>query len=112
MKFQHCILAAALTLLLSLAMTACGAGSGESQPTSPSYVPGAKVSANNASKADLQAAFEHAEISNAAKWAREVEEYRPYPEDDPNFNKLRGELAKYNPGSGIVDRIVAELELP
>lgn len=69
----------------------------------------AKVNANTATRAQLQAAFEAAGISNAAQWSREVEEYRPYPTNDPDFAKLRQELAKYNPGPGIVDRIVATL---
>ena len=70
-----------------------------------------KVNANTASVAELQRAFEAAGISNAARWAREVEEYRPYPTDDPSFAKLRRELAKYNPGPGVVDQIVATLAL-
>jgi hypothetical protein len=72
----------------------------------------AKASVNNASRAELQAAFEAAGIPSAAQWAREVEEYRPYPTDDPDLAKLRGELAKYNPGPGVVDQIVAALTLP
>ena len=99
-------------LIIGAALAACGTSSGEDQPTSPSYTPGGKVSANEASRADLQAAFEHADISYAGKWAREVEEYRPYPEDDPDYMKLRGELAKYNPAPGVVDRIIDQLELP
>jgi hypothetical protein len=71
----------------------------------------ATVNANTASVAELQRAFEAAGISNAARWAREVEEYRPYPTDDPTFAKLRRELAKYNPGPGVVDQIVATLSL-
>jgi hypothetical protein len=71
-----------------------------------------KVSANNASRAELQAAFQAAGIPNAAAWAREVEEYRPYPTDDPNMTKLRQELAKYNPAPGVVDQIIAVLSLP
>lgn len=70
------------------------------------------VSANNATIAELTAAFEAAGISNASRWAREVDEYRPYPDDDPDLPKLRGELAKYNPGPGVVDAIVATLSLP
>jgi hypothetical protein len=61
--------------------------------------------------AELTAAFQAAGIPNAARWAREVEEYRPYPADDPTFAKLRAELAKYNPGPGVVDQIVAALAL-
>ncbi len=68
-----------------------------------------KINANTATRAQLQAAFEAAGISNPSQWAREVEEYRPYPTTDPNFAKLRGELAKYNPGPGVVDAIVALL---
>lgn len=71
-----------------------------------------KVSANNATRAELQAAFEAAGIPGAAQWAREVVEYRPYPENDPNMAKLRQELAKYNPAPGVVDRIIATLALP
>ena len=74
--------------------------------------PAAMLSANNATRAELQAVFEAAGISNARQWAREVEEYRPYPEDDPDMAKLRRELAKYNPGPGVVDAIIALLELP
>ena len=43
----------------------------------------------------------------AARWAKEVVEYRPYPANDPTIAKLRGELAKYNPGPGVVDAIVS-----
>ena len=74
--------------------------------------PAAMLSANNATRAELQAEFEAAGISNARQWVREVEEYRPYPEDDPDMAKLRRELAKYNPGPGVVDAIIALLELP
>ena len=70
-----------------------------------------KVNANTATVAEMQRAFEAAGISSAARWAREVEEYRPYPTDDPSFAKLRRELAKYNPGPGVVDQIVATLAL-
>ena len=62
--------------------------------------------------ADLQAAFDHAGISNARKWARKVDEYRPYSEEDTGCLKLPGELAKYNAGPGVIDEIIAQLELP
>lgn len=71
-----------------------------------------KVSANHASREEIAAALEAAGVSNADRWAREVQEYRPYPEDDPDMAKLRGELAKYNPADGVVDAIVATLSLP
>jgi len=70
-----------------------------------------KVSANDATQAELQAAFTAAGISSPAQWAREVTEYRPYPTDDPTMAKLRQNLAKYNPGPGVVDQIVAALAL-
>lgn len=79
--------------------------------TSPA-VSGLKLSANNASRSELAAGFEAAGISNASKWAREVEEYRPYADDDTDYTKLRGELAKYNPAPGVIDSIIELLELP
>ena len=81
---------------------------------SPDTVPatGVTLSANDASISELATAFESAGISNAQRWAREVDEYRPYSVDDTGYTKLRGELAKYNPASGVVDAIVARLHLP
>ena len=70
-----------------------------------------KVDANTASVAELTAAFEAAGIPSAARWAREVEEYRPYPTDDPTFARLRSNLAKYNPAPEVVDQIIATLSL-
>ena len=52
-----------------------------SPATSASPSAAQKVNANSASIAELQQAFEGAGISNAARWAREVDEYRPYPTD-------------------------------
>ncbi|HJV08792.1 MAG TPA: hypothetical protein VJ653_03900 [Acidimicrobiales bacterium] len=71
----------------------------------------AKVNANTATRAQLAAAFEAAGISNASRWAVEVEEYRPYPTNDPNMAKLRQNLAKYNPGPGVVDALIAAMSL-
>jgi hypothetical protein len=93
----------------STTATAPAATSGSASASTPAA--GQKVNANTASVADLQRTFEAAGISNAARWAREVEEYRPYPTDDPTFAKLRQNLAKYNPGPGVVDQIVATLSL-
>lgn len=111
----------ALTALLTFG--ACGSGgdsdsqdgaaSATTVTTGAAAAAGAvtKVDANKASVAELQAAFEAAGISNAAKWAREVEEYRPYPTDDPSFAKLRFELAKYNPSPEVLTKILATLSL-
>jgi hypothetical protein len=93
----------------SVAASPQAAASPSGASTSPQA--SATVNANTASVAELQRAFEAAGISGAARWAREVEEYRPYPTDDPTFAKLRRELAKYNPGPGVVDQIVATLSL-
>ncbi len=68
-----------------------------------------KVNANTATVPELQSAFEAAGIPGAARWAREVEEYRPYPTNDPSFAKLRGELAKYRPGPEVLEKIIATL---
>ena len=108
---HHRLLLSIIVVVLSAFLIACE-GSSDSGGSPSTYTPGQKVSANNASEEDLKAAFQHAQISNADKWAKEVEEYRPYPEDDPGFAKLRGELAKYNPTPGVVDQIIDQLELP
>lgn len=68
-----------------------------------------KVSANIATEAELAAAFESAGIKNAARWAHEVEEYRPYPAD-PAWAKLRKELTKYNASPEVLDAIINCLE--
>lgn len=70
-----------------------------------------KVNANKATRAELQAAFQAAGVSNAAQWAREVEEYRPYAADDTNWSKLRKELAKYNIAGDVLEKIIATLEV-
>jgi hypothetical protein len=70
-----------------------------------------KVNANTASIPEIQQALEANGVTNAARWAREVDEYRPYPTNDPSFGKLRGELAKYNPAPDVLEKIVASLTL-
>jgi ABC-type glycerol-3-phosphate transport system substrate-binding protein len=71
-----------------------------------------KVSANNATAAQLQSAFEAAGVPNASRWVIEVQEYRPYPTDDPSFAKLKSNLAKYNPSADTLTRILGALTLP
>lgn len=71
-----------------------------------------KASANNATAAQLQAAFEAAGVPNASRWVTEVQEYRPYPTNDSTFAKLRSNLAKYNPSADTLSRILAALSLP
>jgi len=70
-----------------------------------------KVNANTASQAEIAQALTSNGVPNGARWAGEVVEYRPYPTDDPTLAKLRQNLAKYNPGPGVVDQIVASLSL-
>lgn len=68
-----------------------------------------RVNANDASVEELAAAFEAAGIPNAARWAHEVEEYRPYSDD--GWAHLRQELSKYNIDDATFEQIVATLEL-
>ena len=92
------------------AATAAPLASASATATTPASP--AKVSANNATNAQLIAAFTAAGIPNPSSWAREVQEYRPYDAGDANLTKLRQNLAKYNPAAGVVDKIVATLSLP
>jgi len=71
-----------------------------------------KASANNATAAQLQTALEAAGVPNASRWVIEVQEYRPYPVDDPSFAKLKSQLTKYNPSADTLSRILAALSLP
>ncbi len=66
-----------------------------------------RVNANDASVEELAAAFEAAGIPNAARWAHEVEEYRPYSDD--GWAHLRQELSKYNIDDATFEQIVATL---
>lgn len=99
---------------VSAGFAACG-GSGD-EPSAAQDTPAAAtaavagaVSANSASEEQLAAAFTAAGVQNAAKWADEVVEYRPYPADDTTFAKLRGELAKYNPAPDQLEKIIGAL---
>ncbi len=75
----------------------------------PAATAGGKVNINSASTSDLEKAFDAAGVTNARRWAREVDEYRPYPED-PDFGKLRQELGKYNISPAVLVLIIATLE--
>ena len=82
-----------------------------SSPATTTTRPRTRVNANTASIAELTAAFSASGIATPDRWAREVDEYRPYPTNDSSFAKLRQELAKYNPAPGVVDQIIATLSL-
>jgi len=102
--------AAATTAIATAAPTATGAAAATAAATAGSTT--AKASANNATAAQLQAAFEAGGVPNASRWVIEVQEYRPYPVDDPTFAKLKSNLAKYNPSADTLSRILASLSLP
>ena len=70
-----------------------------------------KVDVNRASRDEVARVLTANGVPNAARWAREVEEYRPYPINDPTYAKLRQELAKYNPAPEVVEQIIASLSL-
>ena len=84
--------------------------SGSAAPSASTAASTGKVNANTATEAELQAAFEAAGISNAAKWAKEVAEYRPYAAD-PTWAALRQELSKYNIDQAVFEQIIAVLEV-
>lgn len=69
----------------------------------------ATVDANTASVGEIADALDAAGVDNADRWAREVEEYRPYPTDDPDLTRLQQNLAKYNPGDETLARILSAL---
>jgi len=115
-------------VVATVALVACGgaaAAPSSSGATASTIAPGTpaatgtataasttKASANNATAAQLQAALEAAGVPNASRWVIEVQEYRPYPNDDLSFAKLKSQLAKYNPSADTLSRILGALSLP
>jgi hypothetical protein len=90
--------------------TASSAGSGDGEAeASDGAATAEKVNANTATVTELTAAFESAGVPNASKWAREVEEYRPY--EDDGWVHLREELDKYNIDDATFEKITSVLEL-
>jgi len=102
--------ATASARITTVAPAATSASGATAAPTASSTA--TKASANNATAAQLQAAFEAGGVPNASRWVIEVQEYRPYPVDDPTFAKLKSNLAKYNPSADTLSRILAALSLP
>jgi hypothetical protein len=90
------------------ASPAPGAPASSAAPA-PGAAPASKVSATTASQEEIFSALSKAGVPTPSRWTDEVIEYRPYPANDPNLGKLRQNLAKYNPGPGIVDKIVSAL---
>jgi DNA uptake protein ComE-like DNA-binding protein len=68
------------------------------------------VDANNADIDELAAAFEAVGVANAERWAREVDEYRPYSGTD-DWAKLKQELSKYNIDDATLAKILSVLEV-
>ncbi|MFN8620344.1 MAG: hypothetical protein U0869_06320 [Chloroflexota bacterium] len=111
--------AAVATLSLAALLAACGGSSATPTPKpatpAPSAVAGspaaiAKVSANTATADELVAALTAAGVANPDRWAREIQEYRPYDASDTKLDKLRGELEKYNPGEETLNTILSVLQ--
>jgi hypothetical protein len=108
---------------LTAGLAACGGSdsSGSSAaapvsaaPTSATPAGGAttttKVSANGASADELVAALKAGGVPNADRWAKEIQEYRPYDTSDPTLRALQSNLAKYNPGADTMAKILAVLQ--
>lgn len=86
-----------------------GTGAAASAASTTATAPAGTVSANDATGEELIAAFEAAGIPSADRWAREVQEYRPYDTSDPTLAHLQDELAKYNPDPAVLEKILATL---
>ena len=105
--------------VLVLGLSACGSDGSTSQAATPAVAataapaaaPAGKVSANDASKGELVSAMETAGIANADKWADELIEYRPYSADDGSWERVAGELEKYNASPETIDQILSLLDL-
>ncbi|MCA0435842.1 MAG: hypothetical protein M9891_18180 [Austwickia sp.] len=106
--------AAASSAASAAATNASSAATGASSAASSALAgstaqDGAKVNANTASAAEIAAALDKAGVANAQRWAREIEEYRPYTAADMP-DKLGKELGKYGIDRGTLDKILATLK--
>jgi competence protein ComEA len=106
---------AALALLGCSSGTASTSPSGAATSSAASTVPAAsgaatRVSANDATHDQLVAALTSAGVPNADRWAKEIEEYRPYDTSDATLQKLQDNLAKYNPDAATLAGILAALQ--
>ena len=119
-------LAAAALAAAALTFAACGSGDDASAPATTAAavtttavettataggaeVTTGTVSANTASTEELITALEANGVDNADRWAREIEEYRPYDTADPELTHLQDELAKYNPDPDQLQKILDTL---
>ncbi len=123
MRFPRTPVAAALAAA-ALTLAACGSGDDASSPapastattavtaagtTPTTAAPAGTVSANTASTEELIAALEANGVASADRWAREIQEYRPYDASDPELTHLQDELAKYNPDPATLAAILEVL---
>lgn len=99
-----------VTTATSSSASGSTAASGTSSAAASGTNSTAKVSANTASDSEILAALNGAGVSNADKWLDEIKEYRPYDASDPSLQKLRDELAKYNPDAATLDAILGVLQ--
>ena len=114
-------------LAAALVLSACGSSSGEASSTTAATTAAAdssttassgtagtsstaKVDANTASNEELIAAFTAAGVANPDRWAREVQEYRPYSGTD-DWAMLKQELSKYNIDDATLAAIISTLEV-
>ena len=79
-----------------------------SKPSTAVPTDDATVDANTASQSEIEAALTEAGVPNAAKWADEIEEYRPYTAADLKA-KLTQELGKYNVDQATLTKILSVL---
>ncbi len=128
MPTRHALLG--LTLVVAGTVAACGGGAAAPTESAATSAPSStasvepssaasveasadasvKLDANTATQEELAAAFAAAGISNPDKWAREVAEYRPYP-NDPTWAQLRQELGKYNIDPAVLEQIISLLQV-
>ncbi len=91
------------------AVATAASTAGDTTPTTATAQVATKVSANTATEQEITAALEAAGVQNAARWTREVMEYRPYDEADASLAQLRTELQKYNPAADQLEKILGAL---
>ena len=112
-----------LAAVAALAVMACSGAPATTSPpataaastavvsgTATSAAVTARVSANDASQEELVAALTAAGVPNADRWAREIEEYRPYDTSDATLQKLQDNLAKYDPDAATLAGILSALQ--
>jgi DNA uptake protein ComE-like DNA-binding protein len=118
-----------VALAATALLAACsGSGAATASPTTAATAPAAspdtsaaasaeasagavtKVSANTATEAELIAALTGAGVPNPERWAREIQEYRPYDAADPTLTSLQQNLAKYQPSAETLAGILSVLE--